>query len=224
MLIPAIAAGLFVFLITAPLVGELVTHKWYEGIIPGLVAGIWAAWPIMYQGKVDRYSIYHPMPKRYKMPVKQAFKIIREQLDEDVHNFGDSWKVQIADTQAKKIRATMKWTDEETQMAPGGGGQMGSRKGRVQRLLEMHVKIIEEPNDSTVVKFDFYPRVEGWNGAACEGKVKWLLLKMEGTLGGGTDVSNQLVKTLPAPPDWLLGLTALVLLLLLSDVVSAVFH
>jgi hypothetical protein len=227
MLIAAIAAGVFAWLLTGSIIGVIVTHgnnNGSAGMFPGLVAGIWAAWPLLHQGRVQRINFLHPVPKRYKVPVKQAFKRVREILDEKIYNFGDGWKVSTADTQAKKIKATLKWTDEETKMEPGHGGQVNTRTVRVQRLLELDIQMKEEPNDSTIIQFDFHPRIEGMTYIACDSKVEGLLADVEAALGAGTAAGNPMATNLPAPPWWLLGLTAFALFLLLGDVVQAVFH
>lgn len=227
MLIAGIAVGIFAWLLTGSIVGVIVTHGYNHGnagMFPGLVAGIWAAWPLIYQGKIQRYNFLHPVPKRYKVSVKQAFKKVREILDEKIYNFGDGWKVSNADTQARRIKAALKWTDEETKMEPGHGGQVNTRTVRVQRLLELDVQMKEEPGDNTVIQFDFHPRVEGLTYTACDGIVSGLLSEMEAALGAGTPAGNPIATTVPAPPWWLLGVTAIALFWLFGDVMAAVFH
>jgi hypothetical protein len=59
---------------------------------------------------------------------------------------------------------------------------------------------------------------------ACDSKVEGLLADVEAALGAGTAAGNPMATNLPAPPWWLLGLTAFALFLLLGDVVQAVFH
>lgn len=219
----AILAAIAAFLVVGFLTGGLATHKAEAGFIPGIVAAIWAASPLLLKGGEQRYNFLHPVPKRYKISVKQAFKKVRDVLDETTYNFGDGWKVSIADTQAKRIKATLKWTDEESKME-AGHGTVNTRTVRVQRLLELDVQMKEEPNDSTVVQFDFHPRIEGLVKNAGDSYVASLLSHMEVVLGGGTDAGNPLATHLPAPPWWLLGLTAWVLFLFMGDVISAVFH
>lgn len=51
MFLVAIIAGLVVWGIVGSTLGMLVLHKNEAGILPGLVAGIWAAWPFMHQGE-----------------------------------------------------------------------------------------------------------------------------------------------------------------------------
>ena len=68
-----IVLGLFVWGLVGALTGECVVHKADAGVFPGLIAGIWAAWPFFHQGRVQRYNFLHPVPRRYKLPLKQAF-------------------------------------------------------------------------------------------------------------------------------------------------------
>lgn len=224
MLALGIGLGILAFFIVGSTVGEIATHNPQAGGFPGLVAALWAAWPFFHKGRVQRYNFLHPVPRRYNVAVKQAFSKVRTVLDEKTYNFGDQWKVPTADTQGRRIHAVLRFTEEETHMEPGGRpGEVHMRKQRVQRLLELDVQMKEEPNDSTVIQFDFYPKVEGMQFAACDGIVSGILNDVEATLGAGTDAGNPMATSLPAPPWWLLGVTALALLMLAGDVISAVF-
>ncbi len=227
MIVIAIVAGLAAFGVVGSIVGVLVTgsnNHGSAGVFPGIVAAIWAAWPFVLKGGVQRYNFLHPAPKRYQVPLKQAFKKVRDILGEKVYNFGDGWKVATADTQTKIIRATLKWSDEETHHQPVYGGTVNSRTVRVQRLIVLDVQMKEEPNDSTIIQFDFHPKAEGMTFIACDPIITELLRDVELVLGAGTEAGNQLSMSLPAPPWWLLGLTALALFWLLGDVMSAVFR
>ncbi|MBX9724465.1 MAG: hypothetical protein K2X81_23850 [Candidatus Obscuribacterales bacterium] len=227
MILIAIVAGVAAFGVVGSIVGVLVTasnNHGSAGLFPGLVAGIWAAWPFVFQGKVERYNFLHPKPKRYKVPLKQAFKVVRDILGEKIYNFGDGWKVSTADTQTKIIRATLRWTDEESKWEGGHGGQVNTRTVRVQRLLQLDAQMKEEPNDSTIIQFDFHPKAEGMTFTACDPIITDLQNDVTMALGAGTDVGNSFSMGLPAPPWWLLGLTALALFWLFGDVMSAVFR
>lgn len=223
MLAVGIGLGVFVWMLVGAVIGQLVTHKNDAGMIPGMVAGIWAAWPFFHQGRVQRYNFLHPVPKRYKVAVKQAFSKVRTVLDEKTYNYGDGWKVPTADTQGRRIHATLRYTEEETKTDVDARGGIHTRKERVQRLLLLDVQMKEEPNDSTVIQFDFTPKVEGMSFFACDGIVVGILNDVEAALGAGTDAGNPMATSLPAPPWWLLGLSALALLMLVGDVLGAVF-
>jgi hypothetical protein len=222
-MLKAIAAGVFVWWLTGSIVGLVVTHKAEAGMIPAIVAGIWAAWPLLHKGQVARYNFLHPVPKRYKVPIKQAFTKIREILSEKTYDYGDGWNVPVADTQAKRIKASIRWTDEESTVDAGQGG-LQSRKVRVKRFLAMDVQMKEAPNDCTVIQFDFDPRAEGLTKSACDHVITGIMNDFTAVLGSGVAAGNSLTANLEPPPWWLLGVTAYTLYLLFGDVVSAVFH
>ena len=161
MMFIGIMLGVFAFCIEWSVTGKCVVHKDAAGFLPGVVAGIWAAWPFFHHHRVSRYNFLHPVPRRYKVPVKQAFAKIRQIISEKTYNFGDKWHVSIADTVQRRIAATLRFTEEESHLEAASMRNIHVRKERVQRLLVLDVQIKEEPNDITVVQFDFEPKVEG---------------------------------------------------------------
>ncbi len=223
MVLIAVAAGVVAFNVVGSIVGLLATHNANAGFFPGLVAAVWAASPFIYKGKLQRYNLMHPVPKSYKIPLKHAFSKIRQFLDEKSYNFGDGWRVSTADTQARKIHATLKWTDEEVNYEPQYGGIVNSRTSRVQRIIVMDIQMKDLPNDCTAVQFDFFPRIEGAKFTAGDQLITELQNDVETMLGAGTKIGNEFIAALPAPPYWLLGLTAFALFMLLRDVMAAVF-
>ena len=218
-----IGLGIFVFLLTGAVLGQLVLHKNDAGILPGLVAGVWAAWPFFHHGGVQRYNFLHPVPRRYKVPLKQAFSKVRDIITEKTYNYGDKWHVATADTTQRRITASLRFTEEESHIEGSSLSNIHTRKERVQRLLELDVQMKEEPNDTTVVQFDFRPRVEGVAWYACDSIIAGITNSAEAALGPGTDAGNPADTALPAPPWWLLGVTALAILSLWGDVMNAVF-
>ncbi|MGH2478946.1 MAG: hypothetical protein ACRDHW_04750 [Ktedonobacteraceae bacterium] len=189
-----------------------------------MVAGIWAAWPFFHQGRVSRYNFLHPVPRRYKAPLKQAFAKIRQIITDKTYNFGDKWHVSTADTMQRRITATLRFTEEESQGFEGTNiANIHHKTQRVQRLLELDVQMKEEPNDNTVVQFDFRPRVEGVAWYACDSIVTGIVNDAEAALGPGSDAGSPADTSLPAPPWWLIGVGALGVLNLFGDVMKAVF-
>ena len=118
---------------------------------------------------------------------------MRQIISEKTYNFGDKWHVSTADTTERRINATLRFTEEETKMEADARGQIHTRKERVQRLLEMDVQMKEEPNDTTVIQFDFHPKVEGMAFYACDSIVSGIMNDVEATLGAGTDAGNPLI-------------------------------
>jgi hypothetical protein len=122
------------------------------------------------------------------------------------------------------MTATLRFTEEESRGFEGTNiANIQHRTQRVQRLLELDVQFKEEPNDSTVVQFDFRPRVEGVNFSACDSIIRELVNDVELALGPGSNAGNPADTTLPAPPWWLIGIGALGVLALFGDVMKAVF-
>ena len=218
----AIIAGLFAWGIVGATLGQIVLHKNEAGIFPGLIAGLWAAWPFLHHGKVERYNFLHPVPKRYRVTVKVAFQKVRDILSDTTYNYGDKWSVPTADTQQRRIRAELKYNDETMKMEMDARGGVHTRTEKERRTLILDVQMKAE-GESTVIQFDFTPKIEGSSFFACDGIISRLLSDVEGALGAGTDAGSKLAGILPAPPWWLLGLTAYGLLLLFGDVQTAVF-
>lgn len=127
----AITLGVFVFLLTGVFLGQMVLHNNEAGTFPALVAGIWAAWPFLHQARVQRYNFLHPVPREYKVPVKQAFAKVRELLADISYNFDDKWHVTSADTQSGKITADLRFTDEQIHYDMDQGGVFGMAQGGV---------------------------------------------------------------------------------------------
>jgi hypothetical protein len=224
MIVVAIFVGLFVWGLVGALTSGFVLHNPKAGILEGLVAGIWAAWPLFHQGRVDRYNFLHPVPRRYKVSLKQAFSKIRQIIGEKNYNFGDKWHVATADTMQRRITATLRFTEEESRGFDGTNlANIQHRTQRVQRLLELDVQMKEEPGDLTVIQFDFLPRIEGVASHACDAIIAGVVNDTESALGPGTDAGNPADTQLPAPPWWLLGVTAFGLLALFGDILKAVF-
>ncbi len=217
----AILAGLITWGTVGAVLGQLVLHKNEAGIFPGLIAAIWAAWPFMHHGGVERYNFLHPVPKRYRVPLKVAFSKVRDILSDTTYNFGDKWNVQTADTQQRRIRATLPFADESMKMEMDARGGVHTRTERNRRILILDVQMKDE-GEYTVIQFDFDPKIEGSSFFACDDKIANLLKSVEAALGPSSDAGKPVGGNIPAPPWWLLGLTAYGLLLLLGDAQSAV--
>ena len=219
-----IVVGIITFFVVGAITGECVLQTPQTGAFEGLVAAVWAAWPFIRTGSIQRYNFLHPVPRRYKVPLKQAFAKVREILSYKTYNFGDKWHVSTADTTQKRISASLRFTEEESCGFEGTNlANIQHRTARVQRLLELDVQMKDEQNDACVVQFDFRPRVEGANFAACDSIVSGIMNDVEAALGPGADAGNPADTTLPAPPWWLIGVGALGVLALFGDLSKAVF-
>lgn len=184
MAIVAIIVGTFVFLLTGALIGE-VSHDAGAGIVPGLVLGILAAYPIFKSACEERAKFLHPEPREYKVPAKIAFAKIRDILAEISYNYGDKWHVVTADTQTGRITANLRFIDEFTRLEGDARGNIHTRKERLQRFLAVDIQVQQTERGTTAILMDFRPTVEGVNYAACDSIITSLSANIESALGGG---------------------------------------
>lgn len=219
-----ITLGLFVFLLTGAFLGQLVLHNNEAGFFPGLVAGVWAAWPFLHQARVKRYNFLHPVPREYKVPVKQAFAKVRDLLADTSYNFGDKWHIASADTTSGRITADLRFTDEQIHHDMDSRGQIHTRKERLQRFVSLELKITDTGRDTALIQIDFTPKVEGSQFYACDSIVTGLINSIESRIGPGVQVGDPADTRIPAPPWWLISLSGFALFALLSDIQKAIFQ
>lgn len=223
MAIIGIVIGIFVFLFTGAFVSE-VLHVGNAGIFPGLVAAIWAARPFVHQAHIQRQNLLHPVPREYTVSAKVAFSKIRDLLADTTYNFGDRWHVATADTQAGRISASLRFTDEHTHLEVDARGHIHSRKERVQRFLGVSIVISGISTQSSMVQLDFSPKVEGVHFAACDSIIVALVNDIEMAIGPST------VTTIPksdvpyGTPSWLTAMTIMALLSVCADFFRAVMR
>lgn len=218
----AIIAAIAAFFVVGAITAECVVHTKEGGIFPGLVAAAWCFWPAMHVGGAKRFNFLHPVPRLYSQPLKQAFAKVRQILNDKTYNFGDKWHVTSADTMQHRITATLRFTDEESRVEGTSLSNLHTKTERKQRLLELDVQF-KESGDKTIVQLDFRPRVEGVAWYACDSIISGLVSEIENSMGAGTDAGDPASTTLPAPPWWLLGLTAMMLLSLWSNINKSLF-
>lgn len=181
MAIVAIILGTFVFLLTGALIGEA-SHEAGAGIVPGLVLGILAAYPIFKSACEERAKFLHPEPREYKVPAKIAFAKIRDILAEISYNYGDKWHVVTADTQTGRITANLRFIDEFTRLEGDARGNIHTRKERLQRFLAVDIQVQATDRGTTAIQINFRPTVEGVNYAACDSIISSLSEQIESVL------------------------------------------
>jgi hypothetical protein len=191
------------------ILGHHLNHNDASAAFVGVIAGLWAAWPFYHQARLARRDFLHPPVRRYKLPTKKAFVKVREILSNSTYNYGDKWQVSFADTTQGRITACLRFTDEEMRMEGPSVSRMYMRKERKQRLLELEVQFEEEPGDTTLIQFDFHPKVEGVAWHACDRIIYALYNDLQIVLGPGEEINVQTKAARPAPPWWLLALTVL---------------
>jgi hypothetical protein len=223
MLVGAIAVGIFVALMTAAIIGELLSPKLDAGIFPGIIAGIWAAWPLLHYGRLDRYNFMNPVPRCYPVPLRQAYSKVRTLLEKKSYNYGDRWKVLSADTQTRSIHAVLQFTVQDIKVEPHLDSIWNIQKERLRRFVDMEITFKEQPDDSTIIQFNFQLKVEGVEYQSCDSIISGLLDEVQTLLGTGTRAGEPVVAHLSAPPIALLAITAIAIVMLYNDISSAVF-
>ncbi|MBS1992685.1 MAG: hypothetical protein JSS83_19335 [Cyanobacteria bacterium SZAS LIN-3] len=206
--------GIFLGLIAAAFVQGTVVHQLGQGqdgaSLVAIVAGLWAAWPLCARGLLERKAFLHPPVRRYQMPAKHAFAKVRQVLTDSTYNYGDKWFVSTADNDQLKLVACLRFTDEEMRMEGTSVSRMTVRKERKQRLLELEVQLEKEPGNTTLIQFDFRPKVEGLAWHACDRIVFAFLHDVQVLLGLGEEAYAEAKEPVKlVPPWWLLAITVL---------------
>lgn len=182
MAIVAVAIGIFVFLLTGALTNEF-THDPGAGVLPGLILGFLAATPLFKLAAQERSNFLHPAPREYNIPAKLAFARIRDYLAEVSYNYGDKWHVVTADTQSGRITANLRFMDEYTHFEGDARGNIHTRKERLQRFLALKILVRATERGTTIIQFDFSPRVEGAVYSACDSIVSRTIQQLDVLLG-----------------------------------------
>jgi len=219
-----IATGVFVFLLTGGFLSQMMLHNNEAVFWPSVVAGIWAAWPVVHYGRLARQNFLHPPPREYNIPVKHAFAKMRDLLADTSYNYGDKWHVSTADTQGGRINADLRFFDEEDRLEADFKGNVHSRKVRLQRYIGLEVTICDTGRDTTLIGLDFNPKAEGYNPYACDSIIAGLICSIENQIGPGGQSEDSPDTKLPAPPWWLIWITALALVAFFIDIQKAIFQ
>jgi hypothetical protein len=156
----AIGIIVVVFVILNLLAGPMYAVNHHPELLLGLV-------PVLYVGGVIlncfckwRHNFFHPAPKEYDLPLKEAFARIRDHLAEVSYHYGDKWHVDTADTRAGRIIASLRFTEEEENVE-------GKTK-RVQRFLTLDIHLTSTDHDTVMVQMDFASKIEGLSFLACD--------------------------------------------------------
>lgn len=220
MVLLGIALGFSAFCFFGALIGEVILKNPGEGIFPGLVIGLWAALPAIHSAILERTLFLHPQPREYELPAKVVFATIRDFLAEVSYNYGDKWRVVTADTQAGRIRANLSFTDEVVQVNADARGQINTRKERLHRFIDLAVTVTDTGRGTTSLKIDFDSKADGANLFACDSIISSCQKAISMRLGEGKSEGNIQTTKLPAPPWWLLALSALSLIGFYSNIMK----
>lgn len=211
----AVIAAIAAFLVVGWFVGAG-SHNIGAGFVSGCVAAIWTAWPLVKVHQQERSNMLSPVPKRYQAPCKQAFAALREILATSTYEFGNTWRVSLADTQTKRIVAMLSFSEDETRLETGSRGGIDTRTYRVKRLINLEAQF-KDDSETCVIQLDFDTKAEGHNWIyACDHVIHGIQNALDDRLGIGRPVGSPATFTLTAPPWWLLGLTGLGVLILFA--------
>lgn len=220
MVLLGIALGFSAFCFFGALIGEVILKNPEGGFFPGLVIGLWAAWPAIHSAMLERKLFLHPQISEYDLPAKVVFARIRDYLAEVSYNYGDKWRVVTADTQAGRIRANLSFTDEVVQVQADARGQINTRKARLHRFIDLDVTVADTGRGTTSLKLDFTPKADGANLFACDSIIASCQKAISQRLGEGKTEAIAPPQKLPAPPWWLLALSVLALIGLYSNIMK----
>ncbi|MBP7864209.1 hypothetical protein KA183_21160 [bacterium] len=213
-----IILGLLAFCLTNNFVSEIVISKAGSGVLPGLVAAIWAAYPFFHMARINEFNFLHPAPMKYPVNVQVAFSKIRRILGESSYFYGDKWYVVTADTATNCIVADLRFFEEEIRMESSGHGQFHQRKIRQQRYIRLNLMLKSDEMAESNIQMDFEIRVEGLNKRACEDIITGLKEQIENEIGPG-QIAGQLVsESTPPAPWWLIGATSVALFCMFIDI------
>jgi hypothetical protein len=216
MLVIPILAGSCAFFVVSSIVGGIDRIPG-AGLFPGMVAAMWAAWPLWHFSSAARNTLLHPQPKLHAVNAQVAFSKVRDLLREKVYQYGDQWRVITADVATMRILADLRYVEEEASIEMGNRGELQSRTNKVQRHLRLETQICPQ-GPKSIVQFDFEPRVEGLHFTACDSMIKEFVASAEASIGPGTPIGSPAETRLSAPPWWLLALTGFMLLGVMGDV------
>ncbi|HEY9758828.1 MAG TPA: hypothetical protein V6C97_26910 [Oculatellaceae cyanobacterium] len=211
----AIVAGAAAFGLTDAVVCH-VMNSWQAGFLPGVVAGIWAGWPLSHSNTAKRELYLHPAPRIYKANVEDAFSKIRDVLRETSFNYGDKWRAVTSDNAVMRIVAELTYQEEEVHYDIDARNVMRERKEHVKRYIKLECQL-KSQGGQAVVQYDFFPRTEGFNSTACDALIDHTLSTIEQNLGKGEALKVLPLRALGAPPKWMLILTVVSLVFLAND-------
>lgn len=220
MIAVGIIFGLIAFCAMNSFVGDFLIHRVGSGVLPGIVAAIWVAYPFFQMAQNESLNLLRPGMKKYPVNVQVAFSKIRRILCESSYFYGDKWHVVTADTATNSIVADLRFHEEETRMESSGRGHFHSRQVRVQRYIRLDLNLSPEGISESNIQMEFEIRVEGWNKRACDEIIAGLKQQIEEEIGPSQSTEPQVSAALPQVPWWLIGATSFALFFMFVDITT----
>ncbi|MCW5824202.1 MAG: hypothetical protein KIT34_15465 [Cyanobacteria bacterium TGS_CYA1] len=218
MIVLGIIFGLIAFCAINSLVGEFVISKAGTGVLPGLVAAVWAAYPFFHKARIHSINFLHPGLVKYPVNVQVAFSKIRRILSESSYFYGDKWYVVTADTATNCIVADLRFYEEEIRIETTGYGHCHQRQVRMQRFIRLNLTLNPNGIAESNVQMDFEIKAEGFNKQSCENIVADLKTKIEEEIGPGQNQEALVSDSIPPASWWLIGATSFALICMFIDI------
>jgi hypothetical protein len=175
MIILGLIAPIAAFFFVDSVAGDLLGGSSDFAFLIAVIAAVCSGWWIVQNVLANRHNFLHPEPREYRATSKQVFVKLRETLNELSYNFGDRWHIVVADTQANRIVADLRFTDEES--------DFDQRTQRVQRFLRFEANIKDTSFGCALLQLDFNPRVEGMSFWASDRIITEMMAAIDMQLG-----------------------------------------
>lgn len=217
-MIAGIVIALFMFFTLNSLIVDALTHNPDAGWFPAAVVAAWILWFTFRDHKVDRSRLLRPKAKVYSINCQEAFSRIYSILKETTYNYGDRWHIVTADVATNQIVADLRFTDEESSLHMGLGGQVHHGTTRAQRYLRCAIQLYAVDSGDTIIKFRFTPIVQGFNIWSCDSIIIDFQDSINLWLGPGTSEAEDPPAKSSGPPFWLIGITVVMLVFLTGNI------
>ncbi len=223
MIAAAIFVGIIAFVLVGSIVFSVVPNNYGACMLPATVGFMWGSWPLFYKAYERANNLLHPPIMMYPVNMQVAFSKMRQLLSELSYNFGDKWNTVVADTSTGRIVADLRFADDQFLTESDSRGMPHTRKTKVQRYIRLEMELKPEGSIATLLKMDFDTRIEGFDKSACDVILQGVIQGINDALGEGKMLEKSVPEKIPAPPWWLIGVTAMALFVLFIDVHKAVW-
>lgn len=146
---------------------------------------LWGAYASIRSVVNQHQTLLHPPPEEYALSPQVAFMAIRNVLAETSYGTGDTWHVAVADTQAGRIVAHLRYCDERTFIEGDMHGHVNVRKERHRRFITLEALIKEAGDESVSLELNYSSKAEDGNVLACHRVISSTSTAIRAALGSG---------------------------------------